>query len=518
MSTPPSTLNAHSWIMLFTIGILIFVMNIDYTAVNLALVPIAAEIDGDLNILQWLLSGYVLIWAALVVPAGRFADIYGKKFSLILGVVIFSFGSLITALGHDIYVLIGGRLIQGLGAAIFCPPAYGLIFSCVPTNKQGMAMGFVGGSAGLGLAIGPTLAGWIIKEMGWRWLFYVNIPLGLVIIAVLMIYAAPEKKRMDVPKIDWLSVTFLTFGLGSFVFALNQIEMRGIGDFTFLSFGLGGLGLLTLFANRDRRQTFQVLPREIIQNRPFMSAVAAAFVMAYCFSLVLVMIGLYLQSTLRLPSNDAGYYFLAMTLAVGILSPIGGKLADHIDVRIPIIAGYTLSVLALCVLSLLDADSSVILVCGGLLLAGLGLGIGFPSLNTGMFRTLSPSEINTGSAIFTMAMTLGNAISIIASTSFLVMFGRPKLMNLIAEAGSAISTEKQQALINIISKVEHTPEQLKQFPKEQIPDLLGLIDQAFLYGFSITLWIGAVLSILGGAIFLKYYRSTTKTAAMTAIL
>jgi EmrB/QacA subfamily drug resistance transporter len=508
MTTSPASLNFHSWIMLFSIGLLIFIMNIDYTAVNLALVPIAEEVAGDLSVLQWLLSGYVLIWAALVVPAGRFADIYGKKLSLNLGVFIFILGSLITALGHDVYVLISGRLIQGLGAAIFSSPAYGLIFTSVPTNKQGMAMGFVGGSSGLGLAIGPSLAGWIIKEIGWRWLFYVNIPLGLMVIAVLLIYAKSEPKQTNAPRIDWLSVFLLTSGLGSFVFALNQIEVWRLKDPTLLGFGIGGLCFLGAFAYRDRSQTFQILPRDILHNKPFMSTVATGFIAAYCFSLVLVMMALYLQNTLKLTSSETGIYFLAMTLAVGILSPIGGKLADHMDIRIPITAGSCLTVFSLLVLSYLDASSSAFMVCGGLLLAGLGLGIGFPSINTGMFRALNPSEINTGSAIFTMAMTLGNAISVIASTSFLVMFGRPKLIDLMASTGTSITVEEQQALISIISKVEHTPEQLKQFPAEQIPGLLQLIDHAFLYGYSITLWIGAFLSLVAIGVFLKYFSCT----------
>jgi EmrB/QacA subfamily drug resistance transporter len=504
-------MNAQSWIMLFTIGLLVFLMNIDYTAVNLALVPIAKEIDGELNILQWLLSGYVLIWAALVVPAGRFADIYGKKISLILGVIIFSIGSLITGVGHDVTVLIIGRLIQGLGAAIFSSPAYGLIFSSVPTNKQGMAMGFIGGAAGLGLAIGPTAAGWIIKEIGWRWLFYLNIPLGLMVIVVLLTHAAPEKKQTGVTKIDWISVLCLASGLGFLVFALNQIEVWGMSEPTLLGSGIGGICLLLLFVYRDRQQTFQVLPRTVIQNKPFMSTVAAAFIMAYCFSLVLVMMGLYLQNTLKLSNNETGMYFLAMTLAVGILSPIGGKLADRMDLRIPIIVGYILTMGALLILSSLGAGSSAFMVCGGLLLAGLGLGTGFPSLNTGMFRTLNASEINTGSAIFTMAMTLGNAISVVASTSFLVMFGRPKLIDLMTTDGSFIPLQEQQALISIISKVGHTAEHLKQFPKDQIPDLLELVNRAFLYGFRITLWIGIVLSIFAAGIVLRYFKNFKRT-------
>jgi EmrB/QacA subfamily drug resistance transporter len=518
MDTSSTKLGLQSWIMLFAIGLLIFLLNIDYTAVNLALVPISEEIDGPLNVLQWLLSGYVLLWAALVVPAGRFADIYGKRFSLILGISVFMLGSLITALGSDIIILIIGRLIQGLGAAIFASPAWGMVFTSVPTNKQGMAMGFVGASSGLGLAIGPSLAGWIIKDIGWRWLFYVNIPLGLMVIAVLMAYAPREQKQITSEKVDWLSVILLTFGLSSFVFALNQIDVWGIRDPLLLTCGIGGLGLLAFFRNRDRNQPFQILPQSLLSKRPFMCTVLTGFIVAWGFSHILLMMGLYLQNTLRLTSSEAGIYFLAMTLAVGILSPIGGKLADHMDVRIPITTGITFTIISLILLGFLRADSSAVYVCSGLLLAGLGLGMVFPSMSTAIFRTLQPTAINTGSAIYTMALTLGNAVSVIASTSLLVMFGRPKLLELVQESGITVTPEQQQILLEIINKVEHTPEQLKQFPQDQIPSLLGLIDQSFLYGFSITFWVGICLNLIAIAIFWKYFEAQNAQTPAVAVI
>lgn len=503
----PSSLTARAQIILLAIGVLIFIMNIDYTAVNLALLPISEETKGDLNLLQWLLSGYVLIWAALVVPAGRFADIYGKKQSLLLGVSIFMIGSFLTGFGHNALLLIIGRLIQGLGAALFSAPAYGLLFTSVPKNKQGVAIGFIGGCAALGLAIGPTLAGWIIKEIGWRWIFYINIPLGFMVILVLSIYAPFEKKIDHHHQIDGLSVLLLTCGLGSFVFALNQVEVWGINDPFLLSFGITGLFLLTLFSYRDRNQTFQILPRAILHNKPYMGAVITVFLLAYCFALILVMMSLYLQNTLKLSSYMTGLYFLPMTLAMGILSPIGGKLADHIDIRIPIITGTLLTLCGLVILTFLHEGTPPLHVFLGLCLTGIGLGVVFPCLNTAMFRTLNPSDINTGSAIFTMSMTLSNGVSVIISTSALVIFGRTKLMNHIAHMGHTLTQEEEQALTKIMSSVEHTAEQLKQFPTEKIPTLLQAVDQGFLYGFRATLWIGIVLSLFSILIFLKCFRN-----------
>ncbi len=500
---------ALSWqsrLILAVISVLVFVMNIDYTAVNLALVPISEEIAGDLNTLQWLLSAYVLVWAAFVVPGGRLADLHGKKKILILGLALFMLGSALTGVGVDITTLILGRLLQGLGAALFSAPAYGLIFSSVPPAKQGMAMGVIGGASGLGLAIGPTLAGLIIRETSWRWLFYINIPLCLIIIGVLIFLIPKEEKAASHTPIDWSSVGLLACGLGTTVFSLNQSEVWGITDWRFIGLIILGLSVLVVFFLRDRQQQLQILPVALLKNKSFMATVGASFLYSYCFALVLIMMSLYLQNTLHLNSSETGYVFLSMTLAVGVLSPIGGKLADRIGVCIPMITGALLIAIALFLLSFLTRTSSLWMVCGGLMLAGLGLGIGFPSLNTAMFRTLDSQEINTGSGIFTMAMMIANSVSVIISTSFLVMIGRTKLTSLVQQSHLSLDFQQQETLAQVISKVEHTSAQLQGFTPSQVPQLLQFIDNSFLQGFKVTLWIGLVFSLICAGLVYRYLR------------
>lgn len=495
------TLPWQSWLILLMIGVLVFIMNIDYTAVNLALLPISEEISGDLNTLQWLLSGYVLIWAAFVIPGGRLADLYGKKNILIIGLVVFMLGSALTGMGTNAVALILGRLLQGLGAALFSAPAYGLIFSSVPPAKQGMAMGIIGGASGIGLATGPSLAGLIIRESSWRWLFYINIPLCLLVIAVLLIVVPSEKNDRFV-KIDWLSVGLLACGLGMSVFALNQIEVWGGGDWRLWGTAVIGLSLLALFWRRDQTQPLQILPPSFLKNKLFMATVGAMALFSYCFALIMVMMSLYLQNTLHLDSSETGLVFLAMTLAMGILSPIGGKLADRTGVHVPILSGALLITASLLMLSFLNSSSSLGVVCGGLLLAGLGLGLSFPSLNTAMFRTIAAPEINTGSGIFTMAMMIANSISVIIATSLLVIMGRINLTFLLKSSEMSLNADQQEKLVSVISKVEHTASQLADFPAHQVDNLLQLIDHSFLKGFQVTLWIGAVCS--GGAFIVVY--------------
>jgi len=194
----------RSWMVLLSIGVLLFLINIDYTAVNLTLVPIAEEINADLNSLQWLLSAYVLVWAACVIPAGRVADLYGRRTTLIIGLILFMGGSCLTGLGHSLEVLILGRVLQGIGAAIFSAPSWAVIFTTAPPEKQGLVMGIVLSFCGLGLATGPTLAGFIIEEANWRWIFYINIPLGIIVIAIFKTFSLT---------IFFISILGMTLGL-----------------------------------------------------------------------------------------------------------------------------------------------------------------------------------------------------------------------------------------------------------------------------------------------------------------
>ncbi|MDK3160896.1 MFS transporter [Kamptonema cortianum] len=248
-------------------GVLIFILNIDYTAVNLTLVPIAEEIQTDLNNLQWLLSAYVLVWAAFVIPAGRLADIYGKRNALIAGLIIFMAGSCLAGLGQSLEVLILGRALQGVGAAIFSAPAWAFVFTTASPEKQGFVMGIILSFAGFGLATGPTLAGLIIQELSWRWIFYVNIPLGFLVIATLLIYSQKDEVASNKQKVDILGTLLLSAGLCLCVYALNQIEVWGLQSPLLWGTAALGLSLLGVYYLRDRMQEFRMVPPHLFSQQ-----------------------------------------------------------------------------------------------------------------------------------------------------------------------------------------------------------------------------------------------------------
>ena len=493
---PNSTIPLKSWLVLMAVGVLIFIMNIDYTAVNLTLVPIADEIHADLNSLQWLLSGYVLVWAAFVIPAGRAADLYGKRRTLIIGLLIFMTGSYITAIGQNIEVLIGGRLLQGVGAALFTAPAWASIYTLAPPEKQGFVMGFIMTFAGLGLATGPTLAGVIIEEASWRWIFYINIPLGFLVIAILMLWGTKDELPPDRPKIDYIGTLLLAAGLCISVYGINQIEIWGFSSS--LLWGVLALGALFILSYilYDRTCPIRMIPPRLFKSKSFLAATFGEFFMAINFSLILVMMGLYLQNTLNYSSYETGLIFISMTITMGALSPVGGKLIDTFGLKEPMVFGALCTAASTGMMIFLNAESSLIYVIVALFLAGTGLGAYFTSCSIAMMRSAPQEDLNVASGVFTMFMMLGNTLSVILSTSLLVLFGQSRLLEKIQSHGLSLSAPQHHELVEVIGKVDHTPGMLKAFPADQVPLFLDWITESFVYGFSINMLFGTLFAFI----------------------
>lgn len=507
--SPPISLK--KWIVIFAVGALLFIMNIDYTAVNLTLVPIAEEIQTDLNSVQWMLSTYVLVWAAFVIPAGRLADLHGKRNTIIGGFLIFMTGSCLTGLGQSIEVLILGRALQGLGAAIFSAPAWAFIFTTTSPERQGFAIGVVFLFGGLGLATGPTLAGLIIEMASWRWIFYINIPIGLLVIATLLAFSEKDALAHIKKKIDVVDTLLLSSGLCTCMYALNQVEVWGITSLKLLGTATLGLSLLGAYYLRDRRQEFRMIPPHLFRNKTYIAATIGVFFNAVNFSMVLVLMGLYLQNTLHYSSFETGFIFISLTISLGLLSPIGGRLIDAFGVREPMIVGSFLRVCGLALMVFLNQNSSLSYVVISLFLTGTGLGTYVTAANTAMMRSVPQKDLNVAAGVFWMVLMLGNTLSIILSTSFVVIFGRGFLLRTAQENGFHLSSWQQTQLAEVIAKVEHSASQLSTFSSEQIPLLLQWIDQAFVYGFSLNMMFGVVCALISLGLTLWGIKGVEKT-------
>ncbi|MGI4850972.1 MAG: MFS transporter [Janthinobacterium lividum] len=485
-------MNYRSSMALLSICVLVFLLDVEYSAVNLALKSISDETNTTLNSVQWVLSAYVLVWGALVLPASRFGNIYGQRNMLFLGLFLFLLGAVMAGASSTLEVLIAGRVVQGIGGAIFLPPCYSIVFAILPQNKQGIGIGIIAAMGSLGLAIGPSLSGLILDYSNWRWIFWSNVPLGLLSWVIGYFYIPKDIPLEAHENIDWLGVISLTVGLGFCTYALNQIEASLNLSPTFLGSIILGVSALYFFWKWNRRSINQTLPSHLFQNRSFLVVISAAFLEGMIFANILIMIGIYLQNILKFSSMEAGAIFLAMSIPLGIISPLGGKMVDRFAGHIPVILGSSFLFVSCFMMIFLNQHSSLTYVIISLALNGIGIGLLYPALNTIALKVLKPEEVNYGSAAFTMAIMLGNTFSIILNAGLCVMVGQIKFQSLLSDLNFTLNENQKVTLKNLIAQIDHDPEQLALFPDAIKPTILSFLDHAFLSGFSITM-MGATL-------------------------
>jgi len=225
------------------------------------------------------------------------------------------------------------------------------------------------------------------------------------------------------------------------------------------------------------------------------AAAIGQFFMAMNFSMVLVLMGLYLQNTLHYSSYETGLIFISMTISMGLLSPIGGKMIDTFGMKGPMASGAFLTAIGLSLMALLRTDSSLLHVVTALFLVGTGLGAYFTASSTAMMRAVPAEDLNVASGVFTMFMMVGNTLSVILATSFVVLFGRSHLLQNTLKHGMILSPQQHQDLVEVISKVEHSASQLKDFAPDQVPQLLSWINEAFVYGLSLNMIFGTCFAL-----------------------
>ena len=490
----------RAYYVLFAMMILILLINVDYTAVNIAMLPISKETGADLDNLQWLLSGYVLAWAALVIPAGQMADIFGKRCLLLWGVSLFAIASILCGILISAPLLIAARVLQGFGGALFVPPLYALVFDYFPENRRGFAIGMLGVGAAIGLAIGPSFGGYILSHFGWRWIFLINGPLCLITLIMIKIFVIKEPKRLNEGKIDVQGGLILGCALASFIYALNQTETWGLSDP--MLWGLFSMAtlLLALFVKIYQKKENPLIPRGLFQNKPFMGCMVGFGSYCFAFSAILVIIGLYLQNLQGYTPYETGIVFLAMTLALGALSPYGGKLVDKMDARYPICGGLFLLSATLLFVAGFTLETSKITIITTLFLMGLGMGISFPALNAMMMKVVDPKILNTASGTFSMCACTSNSLGIVISTSLFTGLGGLYFNEALSQQSVELASTKHQALMDFLASAYRDLNNLKTFSAGDMDTYIHLINLSLSDAMSWVMGLVAALSF-GSALY-----------------
>jgi EmrB/QacA subfamily drug resistance transporter len=390
----------------------LFLLMLDSTVVALALPEIRHDVEASSEGLQWVMNGYLLTIAVLVVTAGRLGDMFGRKRVFILGTVVFALGSVVSGAADDQVGLIVGRVLQGAGAAPMLSLSLALVCNAFPSAEQPRALGIWAAVSALALGIGP-LAGGVLIEIDWRVIFWMNLPVAAIGIAITAI-AAPESTDPGAgTKIDWPGLAALSVGITAVVLAL--VQSRAWSATTTAVLALAGLVALALFWRLEHRAKEPIVDFALFRNRPYFGASAAAFALVGCYWAVMFFQPQYLQDVRGNSPIASGLLILPVTAPMIFISPFSGRLIGRFGARRLMTVGMLFGLAGLLLLTQVGAATAMALVLFAYLLFGIALGLVYAPMSTAAMAAMPGEKVGIAAGVLAMDRVLAGAIALAAT-------------------------------------------------------------------------------------------------------
>ena len=347
---------------------------LETTVINVSLPAIGRDLDADLAELQWVVSGYLVTLASLILLGGALGDRFGRRRIFELGVVWFTVASLACALAPNVEVLIGARLVQGIGGALLTPGSLAIIESTFRQEDRARAIGAWSALGGIAAAVGPLLGGWLVDAVSWRAIFLLNLPIGVVVMWASRRHVPESRDEEQEGRLDVPGSILVTGGLAGLTFALIQGSERGAASPEVVAAAVIAILALALFVFVERRSANPMLPLEIFRSRPFTGANLVTFAVYAALGGVSFLLAVFLQVSLGYSAVQAGAATLPVTLLMLALASRMGALAQRIGPRIRLTVGPLLLAAGTVLLSRIDiGDRYVSSVLPGVVVFGLGL-------------------------------------------------------------------------------------------------------------------------------------------------
>jgi EmrB/QacA subfamily drug resistance transporter len=414
--TPIPSLRHSPWLVLVVLCLGFFMILLDTTIVNIAIPDMINSLGATLDQILWVINAYILVYAVLLITAGRLGDLYGPKLLFISGLVVFTLASAACGLAQDPNQLILARVVQGVGGAMLTPQTLSVLTMIFPPEKRGAAFGIWGAVAGVATITGPTLGGWLVTNYSWRWIFFVNVPVGLITL-VFAVIVMPNLKLNRRHRLDLLGTGLASLGLFLVCFGLIEGQPHDWGKvwgpITIPMIIAAGVLVLGLFVWQQYRQRDQepLVPFAIFKDRNYslMNVVVAAI--SFGMLGLFLPIVIFLQSVLGLSALQAGLALAPMSLVSMVVAPVAGRMADRFGGKYILFAGLSLFTLGISVvLASAHPNSTRLHLLPGLLVAGFGLGMTFAPLQTIAMRNVAPRVAGAASGMITTTRQLGAVI------------------------------------------------------------------------------------------------------------
>jgi EmrB/QacA subfamily drug resistance transporter len=333
VSPADESIPTRAWWALLVTTLVVFLAVINLSSVNVAFPSMRQDFGATDTQLSWVISGYNLVVGAFLLAAGRLSDSIGRKRVYLPGVAVFAVGSAICALAPSSLALIAGRLVQGLGGAITIAAGFAVMLPEFPASRRSTPIGIAGAAGALGAVVGPVVGSILIDLFSWRAIFWLNVPLSLIVLAIGPRLLRESKNPDATGQIDWLGVAIGTAGVGSVMLAITQTDAWGLGDVRVIAAAVIGVVLTMLLVRRSRVRTEPLLDLDLFKYQSFTSTNVAGSLYGLGFASGALVSSLLLQDIWDLPVREVGLAFAPAPVLAAIVSPFAGRWADRIGHR-----------------------------------------------------------------------------------------------------------------------------------------------------------------------------------------
>jgi EmrB/QacA subfamily drug resistance transporter len=402
---------SRKWYVMAAVAMGIFLATIDASIVNVALPTLVRELSTEFTLVRWVVLVYLLTVTTLILNMGRLGDRVGKKPVYAAGFIIFTIGSALCGIAPTVYWLIGFRVLQAIGAAMMMALGVAIVTEAFPPSERGRALGLAGSIVSIGIVVGPVLGGLIIDALSWHWIFYVNLPVG--ILGILMVARfVPDIRPLGEQRFDYPGAFTLFVSLMALLMALTWGEQVGFARPLILSLLALGLILLAVFLVIERKVSQPMVDLNLFQNRLFSINLVTGFITFVCVAGTIILMPFYLENVLGYHPSSVGLLLAVVPITMGVTAPIAGAMSDRLGTRPITVVGLLVLLVGYYAVSTLTIQTTPLGYIARFLPIGVGMGIFQSPNNSAIMGSAPRARLGVASGLLAMTRMLGQTTGI----------------------------------------------------------------------------------------------------------
>ena len=500
------------WWTLVAVCLGTFMLLLDVTIVNVALPDIQRSLHSSFSDLQWVVDAYALTLAALLLTAGSLSDLFGRRIVFVIGLVVFTLGSLLCGLAQSSVMLILSRGGQGIGGAVMFATSLALLADAFQGKERGTAFGIWGSITGVAVAVGPVLGGVLTSGLSWQWIFFVNIPIGVIAVAITLA-KVDESRIRSARRPDWAGFVTFSGSLASLVYGLIRTNEHGWSETGVVLCFCAAFTLMGLFLALESQSRQPMFDLSLFRKPTFAGGSIAAFGLSASLFALLLYIVLFLQNVRGYSALGTGLRLLILSGGIMVAATLSGRATAKVPIRLLIGPGLLLVAVGLYLMGQLKATSPWTELIPGLIVAGIGAGLINPPLASTAVGVVEPAQSGMASGINSTFRQVGIATGVAALGS---IFGSDLASRLGSDLARSSPLHLQPGPLAKAISGGDVSSVLRAIPAGSRPRLEAIISDAFVHGLDRILILGAAVSLVAGLLSLLLIRSKDFAAGSQA--